>query len=192
MLVKCATCGKQYDIERESNISDFQCECGGELVRKRVETHTTESSTHIGTIPIVSGNMGNKTSDKSKKKKEESKLISCPDCGHKVSKKAKNCPNCGRQFRRDLTSIEIVGGIILLIILIPIFLFFGLAALGSTMKGFGNLINNPIIFYPILFMGLFLILRSAYQKKSWSTLAAYLFWFIVGLTFLGILLGPWD
>ena len=27
------------------------------------------------------------------------RLVSCPDCGHKVSKSAVNCPNCGRPFR---------------------------------------------------------------------------------------------
>jgi DNA-directed RNA polymerase subunit RPC12/RpoP len=98
VIVICVECGKQYDVERGSNISDFKCECGGKLGRIRVNST------------------------------QPTNLIDCPDCGHKVSKKAKNCPNCGRHLTLEdkgkTNWFKVFGWFILLIIILYLFYVF--------------------------------------------------------------------
>ena len=31
MIIKCKKCGKEYELGSNENLSDYQCECGGEL-----------------------------------------------------------------------------------------------------------------------------------------------------------------
>jgi TM2 domain-containing membrane protein YozV len=31
MITRCVECGKEFNLESNANISDFQCECGGDL-----------------------------------------------------------------------------------------------------------------------------------------------------------------
>jgi hypothetical protein len=54
-------------------------------------------------------------------------LISCPDCGASVSRKAHSCPHCGRRMR-NMPIDFLVGalmGVILFCICAPMVLFFG-------------------------------------------------------------------
>ena len=46
-------------------------------------------------------------------------MMECPECGQKVSDKAKNCPNCGMKLKKNyFIPIAIVAIIVLVIIII--------------------------------------------------------------------------
>ncbi len=44
MITRCEKCGKKYQLGHNEKLSDFQCECGGELSSKEVEDE--QISTH--------------------------------------------------------------------------------------------------------------------------------------------------
>ena len=35
LVVKCIECGKEYVLEQEEDLSEFQCKCGGDLELKK-------------------------------------------------------------------------------------------------------------------------------------------------------------
>jgi DNA-directed RNA polymerase subunit RPC12/RpoP len=37
VITRCEKCGKKYQLRQNEKLSDFQCECGGELLSKEVE-----------------------------------------------------------------------------------------------------------------------------------------------------------
>lgn len=51
-----------------------------------------------------------------------SSIISCPDCGGKVSKEAETCPHCGHVFKKANTSGTSAAGVFIAIILAILFL----------------------------------------------------------------------
>lgn len=73
MIATCKVCEKKFTIPDGDNASKYKCACGGDL-REDVQ------ETKVFRIP------GNDN---------KSPLISCPDCGRTVSRRAAYCPNCG-------------------------------------------------------------------------------------------------
>ncbi len=96
----CDKCGGYYELKPGESPENFtdKCECGGKLGRIRVNST------------------------------QPTNLIDCPDCGHKVSKKAKNCPNCGRHLTLEdkgkTNWFKVFGWFILLIIILYLFYVF--------------------------------------------------------------------
>ena len=64
-LVKCKKCGKEYQLEKGENTSDFQCECGGKLTRSRI-SHGSK---------VSSGKVNSEFSDLWNKQKPLTKII---------------------------------------------------------------------------------------------------------------------
>lgn len=54
LRVKCVECGKEYELEDEDELSDFQCECGGTLKIKKSLTSDTQKSKKSKKIISVS------------------------------------------------------------------------------------------------------------------------------------------
>lgn len=73
MIAVCKVCEKKFTIPDGENASEYKCTCGGDL-REDVK------ESKVFRIP------GNDN---------KSPLISCPDCGRTVSRRAAYCPNCG-------------------------------------------------------------------------------------------------
>ena len=44
MLAKCLKCGKEYELESDEKLSDFQCECGGELSSNKMASKPSNES----------------------------------------------------------------------------------------------------------------------------------------------------
>lgn len=75
----CDRCKGYYELQPGEKIGDFdKCRCGGELrwVAKLPKQYQDADTTD-------------------KKDEEVTNLFPCPDCGYKISRKAKSCPNCG-------------------------------------------------------------------------------------------------
>lgn len=77
MLSKCRECGKEYELEDDENPSDYQCECGGDLVY----------------LENVEGDYDDTV--------EEEKEIehTCPHCGAMVPEDAKICKSCHKVLK---------------------------------------------------------------------------------------------
>lgn len=70
-----------------------------------------------------------------------SKLISCKDCGHQVSKNAKSCPNCGAKIKKT----SILLWIVLAFIGIPFFAgVFGIGADNNPDAATSNNTSTPL------------------------------------------------
>lgn len=73
MIAVCKVCEKKFTIPDGDNASEYKCPCGGDL-REDVK------ESKVFRMPG---------------KDNKSPLISCPDCGRTVSRRAAYCPNCG-------------------------------------------------------------------------------------------------
>jgi DNA-directed RNA polymerase subunit RPC12/RpoP len=47
VVAKCEKCGKEYQLEPNKKLSNFQCECGGELSPKEVVVEPLDTTKHI-------------------------------------------------------------------------------------------------------------------------------------------------
>jgi len=43
VIAKCAKCGKEYELKANDKLSDFQCECGGELTSNEMTSATLKT-----------------------------------------------------------------------------------------------------------------------------------------------------
>lgn len=122
----CQDCKGYYKLQDGEKPEDFtdKCACGGNL-RYAINMDVINTETP----PINNPNNKKKEYKKSENKDNKSKLISCPDCGHQLSKKAKTCPNCGRKLnyidihghRRKMTIpllFALMGGLLLFCLII--------------------------------------------------------------------------
>jgi len=76
MKVQCSKCGEEYQLRPDENPSDFQCKCGGELIKPEEPKNTPESSNKTSDKQKTKKpESSNKTSDNQKKKTESSKSI---------------------------------------------------------------------------------------------------------------------
>ena len=73
MIYKCEKCGTEYEVTSEHFGKDFQCSCG--------------------VIFTVSA--------PAEPAPANPNLMTCPDCGALVSKKAPACPKCGSPFQTN-------------------------------------------------------------------------------------------
>ena len=73
MIAICQVCAKKYTIPDGETPGKYKCECGGDLREDVPESKVFR----------MPGNDKNNP------------LISCPDCGRTVSRRAAYCPNCG-------------------------------------------------------------------------------------------------
>lgn len=73
MIAICQVCAKKYTVPVWESISEYKCECGGDLREDVPESKVFR----------MPGNDKNNP------------LISCPDCGRTVSRRAAYCPSCG-------------------------------------------------------------------------------------------------
>ena len=63
MIIKCKQCGKEYELESDKKLSEFQCECGGELSPKM----SSEKRKSLKTLRKSNNNKDlNKTSNNKK------------------------------------------------------------------------------------------------------------------------------
>lgn len=67
---------------------------------------------------------------------DKDKLINCPACGHKVSKKAKACPNCGYPVYKNTDDTGFGQFIIMVVaILVALVIFSLLGGFNSSIAG---------------------------------------------------------
>ena len=43
VIAKCAKCGKEYELKANEKLSNFQCECGGELTSNEITSETVKT-----------------------------------------------------------------------------------------------------------------------------------------------------
>lgn len=79
MIGVCVECGKRFEIKDNENLSDYQCSCGGRLLKGLENSEFNSGQNKENCLKSI------KTTN----------LINCPDCGHDISNKATACPNCG-------------------------------------------------------------------------------------------------
>lgn len=99
IITKCVECGKEYQLEQGENVSDFQCECGGDLKYTELfDVGNTVDLESSGICPLckeltpLNGNYcqecGEKTNfievidDYSGSTKSEGMFIACNECGY--------------------------------------------------------------------------------------------------------------
>jgi rRNA maturation endonuclease Nob1 len=83
MLVRCRECKKEFELPKVYKVSDYQCDCGGNLQK-------------------ISPTMVNYSVKKMKTDTNLVKLIKCPLCEHDLSNKASTCPHCGNPLNKKV------------------------------------------------------------------------------------------
>jgi len=79
MTVVCIKCRRRYQLAEGQSLTGCACECGGKLYAEDDPILYQEQPE-----PQPSG---------------DGKVIACPDCGGKVSRRAPACPHCGAPLR---------------------------------------------------------------------------------------------
>jgi len=131
----CQKCKGYYKLQPGEKPEDFTdtCACGGNLRyainMDVINTETPPINNPRNEKKEYQKSKNENKSNKTENKDNKSKLISCPDCGHQLSKKAKTCPNCGRKLnyidihghRRKMTIpllFTMMGGLLLFCLII--------------------------------------------------------------------------
>jgi len=109
MLARCKECGKEYELDRGENPSDYQCECGGKLNYN--ENTTVDSAKKVyskftnkikSEVDYISENNKKMEAAYKKKLRDQNRLIKCPLCNHDLSSNAVVCLNCGNHTKRKV------------------------------------------------------------------------------------------
>lgn len=75
LIATCVKCGKEYRLEPNEELSDFQCECGGDLFHGSGKTKKTFNQRYEESRDMIDHRLSPKKSSKTKKYQKPVKKI---------------------------------------------------------------------------------------------------------------------
>lgn len=66
LIATCIKCGKEYQLEANQELSDFQCECGGDLFHGSGKTKKTFNQRYEESRDMIDNRLSHKESKRTK------------------------------------------------------------------------------------------------------------------------------